>query len=548
MRVLWLLLLSALSLHGATYYVDFTGGSDAANGTTTGTPFKHCPGDGNATGTAGSTTLSAGDRVNFKGGVEYNVAGADIDLTWSGTVGNSIIYDGTNWNGPTRAIITGTNDIVTATAFTDGGVARSNLAFRGLVITNIGGYSDATFAALPTNGIVSPNGGFGILFSTAGSQDIEISGCGFGKIGQWRNTKPFEDENSTVGLMIHLRDSKRVTIKDCDFTASRTCISIKGNISDIVVSNCVLHNYFTWGIDVAPQATGNILSNIYIQRCTIKDYNEHSSAYWTGYGDTPHNDGIFLRTSAIVSTWTNIVIEQSTFSDDLPVGTGTASIYVSQGSSATIRNCLFLNEAHAVVVKIAYRHLNITPYQYVKFHNNTLISPTANLEIDPGNSDPNVVEIYNNAFYRVSTTRNFQIFSADWTNAATTLLWDHNRYNSDYSPVANHYVVFANSGGYQMLPWWVSRGYDTNSTQGALTLTATSGAASTWNARPLLSSALVGAGTNLTSYGGFSTDFYGNPRPSSGAWTIGAIEYVAPLPTAITIGSGMTLGNGITLR
>lgn len=54
------------------YYVDFSGGSDASNGTTEGTAFKHSPGMNGATGTAASTTLVAGDGVILKGGVTWD--------------------------------------------------------------------------------------------------------------------------------------------------------------------------------------------------------------------------------------------------------------------------------------------------------------------------------------------------------------------------------------------------------------------------------------------------------------------------------------------
>lgn len=55
----------------ATYYIDYVGGDDTNNGTTTGTPWQHCPGDANATDTAGAATFSAGDIIYFKKGVSY---------------------------------------------------------------------------------------------------------------------------------------------------------------------------------------------------------------------------------------------------------------------------------------------------------------------------------------------------------------------------------------------------------------------------------------------------------------------------------------------
>jgi hypothetical protein len=60
MKRLLIISLACLSAMGATYYVD-PAAIDANNGTTSGTAFKHCPGDSLATGTAARTTLAAGD-------------------------------------------------------------------------------------------------------------------------------------------------------------------------------------------------------------------------------------------------------------------------------------------------------------------------------------------------------------------------------------------------------------------------------------------------------------------------------------------------------
>jgi hypothetical protein len=91
---------------GYTYYVDFVGGSDSNNGRSTGAPFKHCPGDNSATGIADSTTLTAGDKVIFKGGVIYR---GEIECLWSGASGNPIIYDGNTEGtfGTGRAVLDG---------------------------------------------------------------------------------------------------------------------------------------------------------------------------------------------------------------------------------------------------------------------------------------------------------------------------------------------------------------------------------------------------------------------------------------------------------
>jgi Right handed beta helix region len=91
---------------GTTYYVDYARGSDASPRTSASTPWKHSPGDPDATGIPANTTLAPGDVVEFKGGAQYN---GTIVLDWSGLPGQPITYDGNSqgsW-GSGRAIIDG---------------------------------------------------------------------------------------------------------------------------------------------------------------------------------------------------------------------------------------------------------------------------------------------------------------------------------------------------------------------------------------------------------------------------------------------------------
>lgn len=109
MRTILFLLLTAFGLSGATYYVDYSAGSDANNGTSSSTPWKHHPDDGNAISNA-NITLSAGDTVYLKGGVTYHGA---LNFQSSGTAANKITLSGDaavhGW-GTGRAIFDGTTN------------------------------------------------------------------------------------------------------------------------------------------------------------------------------------------------------------------------------------------------------------------------------------------------------------------------------------------------------------------------------------------------------------------------------------------------------
>jgi hypothetical protein len=91
--------------NGASYYIDYAGGSNANSGTSTSSPWKHSPGDPNATVNPASKTLQPGDTIYFKGGVKYR---GQIWLGNSGTSGNPITYNGqpVGW-GVGKAVIDG---------------------------------------------------------------------------------------------------------------------------------------------------------------------------------------------------------------------------------------------------------------------------------------------------------------------------------------------------------------------------------------------------------------------------------------------------------
>jgi hypothetical protein len=87
----------------ATYYIDFDHGSDQASGLAEAQAWKHTPGDPQAQDGPRRTTLRAGDKVLFRGGVIYRGA---IRLEDSGADGQPITYSGQGF-GTGRAIISG---------------------------------------------------------------------------------------------------------------------------------------------------------------------------------------------------------------------------------------------------------------------------------------------------------------------------------------------------------------------------------------------------------------------------------------------------------
>lgn len=96
MRLLVTLLLGVWAASGATYYVDYTGGSDANAGTSTNAAWKHHPRMGGWAG--GSHTTQPGDSYIFKGGEVWPNSAMSLYLLADGTATNRIYFGySSNW-------------------------------------------------------------------------------------------------------------------------------------------------------------------------------------------------------------------------------------------------------------------------------------------------------------------------------------------------------------------------------------------------------------------------------------------------------------------
>ena len=91
MKILFLIAVLVVSGLGATYYIDFSTGSDANNGTSKSTPWKYCPGMRGYTGvhavTSGDTYIGKGGVVWDSGAVQWKISSKTnliitADTTW----------------------------------------------------------------------------------------------------------------------------------------------------------------------------------------------------------------------------------------------------------------------------------------------------------------------------------------------------------------------------------------------------------------------------------------------------------------------------------
>jgi hypothetical protein len=88
-----------------TFYIDYASGSDANNGTATGTPWKHCPG---MEAFSGTYAHQAGDRFIFKGGVTWPIEALPMYIenrsgnsaNWDYYGADSNWFSGGSWTRP----------------------------------------------------------------------------------------------------------------------------------------------------------------------------------------------------------------------------------------------------------------------------------------------------------------------------------------------------------------------------------------------------------------------------------------------------------------
>jgi hypothetical protein len=149
-----------MPMFAATYYIDWTAGSDTNNGTSKTTAWKHSPGMTGCANSCSAKTPAAGDRFIFKGGVIWPSAAMALVANNSGSNGNPIYYGvDTTWFTGSNAGIANVNG--TLVTWVSGNAFQHNGSWDGGSITING--VNYTIAAVRSPYALS-------LTSSAGSQ------------------------------------------------------------------------------------------------------------------------------------------------------------------------------------------------------------------------------------------------------------------------------------------------------------------------------------------------------------------------------------------
>lgn len=541
-----IVLLAGFKLRASTYYVDYVGGSDAANGTSTSTPFKHCPGDSTATGNAASATLAGDDVIIFKGGVSYILAGVGsgfdkgIVMSWSGSSGHRITYDGNTAGtfGTGKAIITDNYGTAGRAAFYSG-TLRTDITVKNFIIRGIGGS-----ATPPTDmgSSVPSNTGGGVLFD-GGCRRVSILNNDFSELGYYWNVKPMA-ASSIVGAAIQFQSTVNEDIiiqgNDISKTAIGCEFTIQGSLTNLNISTNVFHNSIVWCIDFAAASVIGSMGATLVTINTFHDYAEFDGTNWTGYGEFPHTDGIFYRSEAPGFRWctnndaTGISFTRNFFYQTNPPVGGTASIYLTGGPSANISNNLLIRQGKG---RFLYFINGSSVSQVVRFNNNTIIDYVTPMEWGEsgGGSLPfantgDLFEMKNNIFVDLSSagSNGYLLYSASSaTNEAINFSWNNNCYYT--SNTLGNFVQWTAFFGTGALSALQSKGLEAQGIQANPLLSSISQAsdpATLLNGVYSLQSTspCLNIGQVLTGYLA-NIDYTGTTRGSAG-WDFGAYESI----------------------
>lgn len=351
-----LFLILVMPSMATNYFIDYVGGSDTANGTSTSTPFQHCPGDIAATSIALATTLVGGDTVIFKGGVSYiltapfiiGVATPGITLKFAGANGSPITYDGNSAGtfGVGMANFTdnfSTNHIDAFCSL----VGITNLVFKDLFIGPMGGGiipSDPSCTLYSPNGL-PPNKAGGIT-SYGFASNVVLGSCIISNLGYNGNGCPLGGGSFDANAGFHSSGCNGVTITNCQFMLMKDGIYFDNNSisANIIVSNCTFGVMSEWVLNLIHH-TNCYCSNVFIcnNLFTNTDQGIVGSA-WSGYnaGALPHRNILFMRGDENAGVYaldrnvhdTNVNIFNNNMVDTLGYLGGSAGLWFQENSSA----------------------------------------------------------------------------------------------------------------------------------------------------------------------------------------------------------------------
>jgi hypothetical protein len=573
LKLLLVMLLIAAPCFGATYYVDFVGGSDAHAGTATGTAWKLAPG---MSGFSATYTHVAGDHFILKGGVTWPFVALPWHILYGGTAGNVDTYTtdhswytGATWSQP---IINGQQlSAPNATLIYDlgqsctGGTNCSYIKIDDLFVENAGNAETGTATSTGSNLVLTDSAKawaanywyhYHVYDTTDGSTCYITSSTA-------------TTATCTVGLIGGTHNYWTATDAYIITDGSGTAINFTGGGSNIEISNNTIqpHSVQSIAYSNAYRAAGTTSSHILIhgndisiggrsvlygKYGTVVDdveiYNNRLQGQLGAYIGGYHGDGFMVGNGdsqciAHGSPWTPTVTN-ILFHDNYLYGrwsAGTAMYYsASCTDHTTIYNNVFAIETveatyEGYIIRLIYADGDVSIY------NNTMSSDgnpgfdkgaTGAIQLGEYTSSPGygALNIEGNIIsgFGLDITG---ITIAQWSSIGID-------YNLHYPSAAGgrHHLFTVGSVGCDTIVCAQSHwGWETHGLLGnPKFVTVPNGTVGSGDFHLLLGSPAIGSSVNL--YSIFTTDLGGAARPATGPWDMGVyINGSAPTPALVNV-------------
>jgi hypothetical protein len=530
----------AFNAQPASYYVDFSSGSDANNGLSTNTPWKDAPG---MRGFSGTYTHQAGDQFFFRGGVTWSNTMAPWDIANSGVPGTNDYYGvdmawfaGASW---TRPVFDGGSQYPVPSTQSLGywAVSGNYVTLDNITLQNIGvpGTNQGNYAIkltghdiLVENMYLPVQSRAGILLSdTSGHVDgnwefrsNDISLCSWGIGG-----------GPGVGTVM-----TNILIHDNVFHDFHTQIANSAHGDGIYIYSSVTNlntycdgfriynNYFYGDFSKADTSATGMTAFIWASAQAAGSayiYNNVMTYTWNGGGVSD----VIGATGTIGSTGSVYVFNNSFYGDS------NSFYFVSAGniSNVVVMNNIDVGGSSSYSLSSVLNNL-VSDYNDL-YHQSTFTGfnlvhsdftnagPIASISVRAAGSNYTVGSIVKVTYGLGGTAT---ITSTNSTGGVTALqlttlgIGYSTRWTGLSSLVSGTGVGLTVS-----YPAVIPAGYETHGTTNNPLFTAAA------DLHLQSGSPAIGAGTNLSFL--FTTDKDGNSRPATGQWDIGAYQYIAPL-------------------
>jgi len=447
--------------------------------------------------------------ANWGSGSSQIGPGTTVNLC--GTISSSLTVSGSGTSGNPITILFGANAQLSAPLWTSGAIQASNVSY---IILD--GGSNGLIQATNSGTNLQQTGSGGIVFTNVSNSEIRNLTIN----NMYVRTSTAGEDGGGVGIYLDGGGNNSIhnnSISEVENGIMQVYRTATSNV--MIYNNYVYHT--NWGIAVGEGDVNCSANNIQIYSNEIGDQN-----VWDDPADNYHHDGIFVYAVYGSDQVTNLKVYSNYIHGNMG-NNSTALIYTSVSN---VINPQYYNNVLVATSGITNAMITVTTGSGGEIVNNTCVDASnsgsggTNTCIYFGSGSGGQVE--NNIAYncRVSLAL-VQPVSASTYTSNYNLFYNANQAQSGLQMAQ----IDANSGSFyfsSFAQWQSSTGFDKNSITTNPQLVNPSGA----NYHLQSTSPAIGAGVNLSSY--FSTDKDGNPRPSTGAWDIGAYKYVSPTSLA----------------